>query len=433
MSTLRAAIGIIVLVLAQAAARPLGAADLSGDLQALLSAGRLPDAAALAERRLAQAPGDDQARFALGAVQFLIAVEHLGQGLYRYGLVADHQDPTGLAGLPLLRLPVPRNPAPEPLTYAALRAVLAALVTDLGQAERTLSGIGGNADFRLVVELGKVRLDLDGDGSAGPNEALWVLFQRIAHLSWLDEQAAAQLTVGFDAGDAAWLQAYCNLLMAITEVALGYDWHEAFDATFHNLFPRVDAPLARQEREELRRAMAAGLGEEEAAQLRARTEMAGIADLVAFIHLIRWPVAEPDRLTSSLGHLEATVRLSRESWRRIMAETDDDREWIPNPRQAGVLRTMPLSAEQVAAWNRLLDEIDAVLAGRKLIPHWRFQEGINLRRMFLEPTTLDLVLLIQGSAAIPYLEKGEPASGESWQALIDVFGGDFLDYAAWLN
>jgi hypothetical protein len=429
----RAAIALILLLLAQAAGRPLAAADLSADLQAQLSRGKLAAAAALARQRLTEAPGDDQARFALGATQFLMAVEHLGQGFYRYGLIAEHRDPSGLSGLPLLRLPVPLNPAPQPVTAAALRPVLAAFVDDLGRAEQTLAGIDGKTDFKLVVELGRIRLDLDGDGTAGPDEALSVLFQRIANLSWLDEAAAAQLTVAFDAADAAWLQAYCNLLMAVAEVALGYDWHEAFDATFHNIFPRADTPMARREREEMHQALAGGAGEERVAQLRDRAEMAGIADLVAFIHLIRWPVADPARLASSLGHLQATVRLSRESWRRIMAETDDDREWIPNPRQHGVLQAMPLSAEQVAGWNRLLDETDAVLAGRKLIPHWRYAEGINLRRMFLEPTTLDLVLLVQGSAALPYLEKGELADGRTWQALVGIFGGDFLDYAAWLN
>ena len=197
--------------------------------------------------------------------------------------------------------------------------------------------------------------------------------------------------------------------------------------------PDADTPLGRLDRAAMAAALAGGAQSEQAAALRQRAEMVGIADLVAFVHLVRWPVADPARLKSSLGHLEGMVRASRESWRRILAETDDDREWIPNPKQHGVLRTMPLSAEQIAAWSHLLDGLEAILAGRVLIPHWRFVEGLNLRRMFLEPTTFDLVLLIQGSAAIPYLEKGPLAEGERWGALLDVFGGGFLDYAAWLN
>ena len=66
-----------------------------------------------------------------------------------------------------------------------------------------------------------------------------------------------------------------------------------------------------------------------------------------------------------------------------------------------------MTQEQIDGWMLLLDEFEALLKGEKLLPHWRFDKGINLRRIFLEPTTFDVVLLIQGSAAIPYLEDGE--------------------------
>ena len=47
--------------------------------------------------------------------------------------------------------------------------------------------------------------------------------------------------------------------------------------------------------------------------VRAVTEYSSIADLIAFVHLLRWPVAEPDRSASSLAHLERMVELSRET------------------------------------------------------------------------------------------------------------------------
>jgi hypothetical protein len=80
-----------------------------------------------------------------------------------------------------------------------------------------------------------------------------------------------------------------------------------------------------------------------------------------------------------------------------------------------------------------LDEFEALLKGEKLIPHWRFEQGINLRRLFLEPTTFDLVLLIQGSAAIPYLEDGERTRGDTWQRINDLLAGNFFRYALWFN
>jgi hypothetical protein len=82
---------------------------------------------------------------------------------------------------------------------------------------------------------------------------------------------------------------------------------------------------------------------------------------------------------------------------------------------------------------KMLDEFDALLAGEKLIPHWRFEGGINLRRFFLEPRTFDIVLLVQGSAAIPYIEQGELTTQDTWNDITRAFGRNFLSYAVWFN
>jgi hypothetical protein len=62
-------------------------------------------------------------------------------------------------------------------------------------------------------------------------------------------------------------------------------------------------------------------------------EMGGIADLIAFVHLLRWPVVEPDRMRAAREHILSMVTLSRENSRRILAGTDDNREWVPGSQQ----------------------------------------------------------------------------------------------------
>ena len=94
-------------------------------------------------------------------------------------------------------------------------------------------------------------------------------------------------------------------------------------------------------------------------------------------------------MRSVLAHLEAIPPLSRENWTRIRAETDNGKEWLPNPHQTGFLPGVTVTQEQIDGWMLLLDEFGALLQGQKLLPHWRFDKGINLRRMFLEPTTFD--------------------------------------------
>jgi len=159
-----------------------------------------------------------------------------------------------------------------------------------------------------------------------------------------------------------------------------------------------------------------------------------IVDIIAVIHLIRMPVKEAGRMKSALTHLEQMLALSKETWKFILAETDDDHEWLPNPKQTGVM-ALPIRKEMIDSWLEFVDEGEALLSGKRLVPFWRGngERGINLRRVFTEPRTLDLVLWVQGTAATPYLEKGTLTRKEVWGRLQRVFGGDFIGFAVWFN
>lgn len=400
------------------AATPM--ADASAQLTTLeafqgnLYAGRTDDAAAALQALADQDPADDQARLALGAVQFIQAVERLAQAMYRHGQRSDLH----AFMLPFFRLPVADNLAPEPLTYDMLREILQAFVGDLALAEQTLSGVDDPA-VRLPLNIGLVHLDLDGDGAIGQDEALWRVYARIAPMRSFTEEEARAFAIDFDGSDAPWLRGYCHLLMGIAEFFLAHDWREGFERTFHALFPGADLPYA--------------VLLDRSAYAYDVAEFGEIADLVAFLHLIRWPVAEPQRLAATLAHLESMVALSRASWRLVLAETDREREWIPNPAQTGVIPGLSVTEQQVQGWMLFLDEFEALLQGRKLLSHWRLAKGINLRRVFLEPRSFDLVLWVQGSAAMPYLEVGPLSTDETWQTIFELFQGDFFSYAVWFN
>lgn len=410
-------------------------ADFAEDFGALLTEARTGEAVSLAEARLAAAPGDGQALYALGAAQFLGAIEGLGQGLYRLGI--DNSADSILAEtLPMLRVPVPRNPAPEPASYKALRGVLVALVEDLAEAEATLALVPPDP-VKLGVPLGAIRLDLDGDGEAGEGERLVQILATVSGVVPVNEAFAAT----FDESDVPWLRGYAYLLSAIAEIPLAHDWQAAFDHTFHGVFPDANLPSSALQREfeRLQKELLqtppqgqsfTGLGPE-----RERLELAAIADAIAFLHLWHWPAVEPERLSASRQHLLAMIALSRESWRRIAAETDDDREWLPGPQQTSQFSQLRVDEGVVAEWHAFLDGFEAVLEGELLLPHWRFRHGsgLNVRRMFEEPGVLDPVLLIQGSAAIPYIEEGPVAAGSTLENAFELVGRGFLAYFVWFN
>jgi hypothetical protein len=160
-----------------------------------------------------------------------------------------------------------------------------------------------------------------------------------------------------------------------------------------------------------------------------------IADAIAFIHLLNFPLKDASKTKSALAHLQSMTALSRDMWKVVMAESDSGSEWIPNPKQTSVVPGGAVTEEMTRDWILFLDELDAILAGRKLIPFWRSDDGrgLNLRRILSEPQPFDLVLWVQGSAAAPYLEKGAITSPEVWQRLQRTFQGNFVGFAVWFN
>jgi hypothetical protein len=131
------------------------------------------------------------------------------------------------------------------------------------------------------------------------------------------------------------------------------------------------------------------------------------------------------------------IRLSREDWKAIRAETDNDREWLPGPQQAGAnqLTGLEVTETEVQAWLATLTVAENVLEGRILVPHFRFADkGINMKRFFDEPQPFDLVLSITGPGVAPYLEKGIILSSDEWWTLQSQFGGSgFMTFALWFN
>lgn len=436
--------------------------DFATEFQHLLAGAHIGDAEALATQRLAAQPGDAQAQFALGAAQFLGAIEGLGQGFYRHGLTrSEGMTGLGIPGvtdLPFLRLPVPENPAPEPFSSVVFRQMLTDFDDGLLKAEASLADVPAGA-VELPLEVMQIRLDLNGDGIAQEEETLPFIIYAVSGVFPPD----AAMTVTFDAADVPWLRGYSHLLAGFADLLLAHDWTETVEQTFQAAFPQ--SPLAAQPlnaalaplREAYARAEAAGdceypsdlpwnreLTAEELTRwdryhncqtLISAVEYGGIGDLVAFVHLLHWPVVDAPRLITARQHFLDMIRLSRENWALILAETDDNHEWVPNPKQRGPFPDLRVTDETVAGWMDFLDQAEGVLEGRYLIPHWRFppDQGLNIRRMFEEPRTLDPMLLITGSGAIPYIETGTMAPGSTLDTGMAMLEGGPLAYFFWFN
>ena len=406
--------------------------------------GRLKEGDVALSNHLKEHASDDQARFGLGVLQFLRAVEGLGQSLTHYG-VRTHNN-SGFI-LPFLRLPATTNENCKKIDYAQARKIIDTFQKQLMQAEATLSAIS-DAEVKLPLHFGMIKLDLNGTGhqlhspsnqpaqsdhestkqshtaeNSDDNRSLWKVYAKLTNSTNIPIEKAEQFFIKFDRGDVHWLRGYCHLLSTVCDIYLAHDSKDLFERTAHLFFTKVDSPYAFLSK--AKRIRSIGGGDLE------------VFDLIAFVHLIRCDVVEPKRMASALNHLQAVIDQSRETWKWIMAEEDDDHEWLPNPRQTGVIPNARVTEQMVVAWAGIMTESEKILSGELLIPFWRGSEsdrrGINLRKVFLQPRQFDLVLWVQGSAAAPYLEEGKLSKGRTWRDLRGEFGSHFPGFALWFN
>jgi hypothetical protein len=408
------------------AARQIAAADAPLAEKYLLD-GKLADGAKALQARLTAVPTDDQARFGLGVLQFLQTFEHLGGRLYKYGLRTEK---SFLRPPPQVKEFLSQNPHPETLTYPLLRQVVQTFVDDLVKAEATLAEVKDPA-VKLPLHVGLIKIDPFGRGK--PISAAF-LFERITQGDARPEGSPAgasaqakSLVIGFDRGDVSWLRGYCHFLAAAGELWLAVDGQHAFDCTAHLFFEKVETPHP-------------FLLDNRSAFEETLENHPLLTDIISFVHqFTRLTIKEPARTKAALAHLEAGVAQAKAMWTFILAETDDDNEWIPNPKQKGVMG-IPVTQAMVDAWRETLDEAELVLQGKRLIPLWRGTEtrGVNLRRVFLEARVIDPIEWFQGTAATPYLENGpltKFADPNTGTRLNNAFGGpfNFVAFGFWFN
>lgn len=393
-----------VLAVSAAAAR----AELA---DAPFAAKTVTERAAAVEALKAAADTPDK-QMALAALAAFGALERFGQALHLHGFRAPRS-----MMLPMMRLPVPVNEHPEPLTYEAWRAALTVLVEDLEAAKSMLANIDADADIGIAVDLAALRFDLNGDGALSEDESVLGIFQAFNPAAARQDDGPTPPPVfRFDRADAYWLEGYANFLTANARLWLAHDFGKTFDTSFGLFFP--GKPTTDD-------------------SLRGGWSEDAIFDAISLIHTISWPVIEPETRKAILTDLKAMVRLSRLNWQAIAAETDNEREWLPGPQQKGPhpLTTLEVTDEIVAGWHDALAAAEAVLDGKALVPHLRYPgQGVNLKRFIEDGTEFDLVLTLTGPGVKDYLENGSVVGWTEWNRVTTAFGRTGIaPFALWFN
>lgn len=347
-------------------------------------------------------------RFALAGIRFLSGVEGALQLRWQTGVRADWSE------LPILRLPIPENPAARPFEPRDFTT----LVTDLeARMEGSRSALAdlGDQPFALQIALSDLWFDINMNGARDNGED-------VASVAGLTLGGAGRFTVAdnpvitFDTADAAWLSAYTHFLSGFTNLALAYNPEPAIQ--------RVQDSSA---------AIYALWGD--TPPTNALDMMFGRqADRAAMVLHALAQTPDPALTRKAHGHLLAMITENRRFWSLVDAETDTSGEWVPNDRQTSALGIVmpPGTGER---WQAVLADAEKLLTGDLLIPHWRFgaEAGINLRKLFENPVPLDLVTVIQGEGLLPFAEKGQRASPFAWNEFTRLVEGDAMLFALFLN
>jgi hypothetical protein len=353
-------------------------------------------------------PADDAGRFSLGMLQLLQGLQAFSADAAKLGVKQSQ----ATRSLPFFRI-LPRSTegdAEVQATPEKVRALFKNFREAIRRANATLASVGAD-EFKVQVNLSQIRLTNIAGVPGDP------LINTLGAILPLRSQTGEELVVNFDSADAVWLKGYTHFIGGSLDVFLAYDWQPVWDQCAHLLFhsPNPLPPISQYAKGE-------------------RRDFGEWADLIAALHEMRLNAIEPTGIRGALAEFRAGVLCSRLCWERVLAEEDDDHEWLPSPRQTGPAGSKITQAE-IDGWRVILDEVDGILAGKKLLPHWRLKpgSGINLARLAAQPPKFDLVLIVQGAAILPYVETGDVSDQARWRTLTSAFGSGFLRFALWSN
>ena len=353
---------------------------------------------------------------ALGAVSFLQAIEVTLQERYR----SDAAVGGNMVDIPVLRLPVPPNPAPQPFQPELISALFSQVAIDMEDARGHLRMAELGPSDRLIIDVAALWFDIDADGKRGAGEGILEVAGVVVSTGM--RQAAPPppvdgLIVHFDAADVEWLVAYTHLLSAVSEFVLAFDPSEVIAEIMESnaVFDEVAESFFVNEYDWLR-------------------EEAGFIDTFAVVYGALNRVPDKERIAAARDHLLAMIERNREFWKLIALETDNSQEWIPNAKQQAALG-FSLPPNTGSIWMGVLADAEAVLQGKLLVSHWRSNPGggVNVAKLVADPPAFDIVTWFQGSGLAPYIEKGPLVSWESYARFEAMFRGDAMLFVVLLN
>lgn len=355
-------------------------------------------------------------QFALGAFHFLRGIEKTLQTRWQ-----SNTSPGVLmliADFPVLRLPVPPNPDPKPFEPGLITGLFADLLDDMDASRAALSTLPDGSDPVLELNLMDLWFDINMNNTRDPGEGLMEFAGEIMGVEIQPDASASMPTflIRFDTADVAWLTAYTELLSGLSELVIAFDPTEP-----------IARVLGANER------IAEIIGDTQPSNAM-DMQFGGFVDQFAMVYGALNQQPDPEHTRAAHAHFLNMIDANQDFWSLLPQETDDTREWIPNPAQTAALG-FDMPAETGAQWQAILADGEAILNGDLLVSYWRIAPagGVNVKKLFLDPPKVDIVDWVQGSGLLPYLERGPVATSASIRQFENLVGGRSVMFTFLLN
>jgi len=154
---------------------------------------------------------------------------------------------------------------------------------------------------------------------------------------------------------------------------------------------------------------------------------------LAFLHSINWQVENPQLLKETRQHWLKVLELNHVTWELVQQETDNNKEWLPNPKQDSPFPNVTVSQEIIDGWLETVKLGEAVLNGDLLIPNFRFGKGVSMKAFFETAESFDLVAFVTGHNSINYVQEGPMIEERQFRSMNRDLRRNLGGFALWFN
>lgn len=292
---------------------------------------------------------DPQAEFERGVLFVVDALSRFSAELASY-VKSDHRR----EATPFL------SSRSKPVTYERLRSLLAALRDRLREASGHLE-LGGSGSWKSVVRPLMIKVDLNEDGNVSASEGIgeFAAFGLQRALRSAKPVQPEKFEIAADAADSLWLAGYCQLVPALIDIILVYDWSGLYQAVAGEIFESVEDKSPTH----------------------------------GDIFSTSLAVADRSLGESARRGFLKVLDLNEATMKALALESDNDREWIPSATQTSV-STLSINEARWNEWKSFAQDFRLLLEGeaflKQSISYQDRDLGLNVRKLFEDPMPLSL-------------------------------------------